>query len=229
MPVSIKYSSFSKEKVPIIKDKQIEKFVNDLLLDYDPNYFKTPHSLDIDSFIEFYLKINLTYHVLSSNDDKNKILGITALTGGKVPIFDEDIDYIVLNKGDICVDDRACKNEHLLRFTLAHEAGHSMMHVNCSFKLSYANDYSNSINYGEPKKLKTVSDWIDHHANVYAACLLMPEKFIKELFLKFYDPNAKMKKAMLNHTVSEISGILNVSPKAVAIRLNRLKLLNDVS
>lgn len=227
MLTEITFSAFNKDGVPIIKDKDIEKIVNKQLLDFDRNYFKQPHALDIESFIEFYLNRRIDYYTLSIEEDKRRKLGSTALSNGKIPIYrNNQIDYISIKKGEILIENNIKNKEHLLRFTLAHEAGHSVLHTNCSFNITYAEDYSNSIEYGKPKKLKTVSDWIDHHANVYAACLLMPEKFMKKLVRQLFHKKAKMKQAMINDMVYEISQILNVSSDAIKIRISQLDLLN---
>lgn len=226
MPISIKYSFFNKDNVPIIKDEEIEDFINKQLLEYNDHHFDKPHALDIESFVEFYIGKCPNFYKLSLDEDKQKKLGITALSDGKIMIYrNNKPDYVEVQKGDIFIDSSIENKEHLFRFTLAHEAGHSVLHTKCSFNIVYAEDYSNSIKYGEHKKLITVSDWIDHHANVYAACLLMPEKFMRILVKRYYHKNAKMYKAMLNNLFYEISEYLNVSVEAVKIRIEKLGLI----
>ncbi len=222
MSIEISYKRFNDDNVPIISDKQIEDLVNNQLLDYDPNYFDRPHPIDLEDFIEFYLCKNVFYYKLSNNEN---ILGITTLNDGYINIFNDDESKpLPMKRGEICIDYDACKNEELFRFTLAHEAGHSVLHAGYNLRITHLEDFENTIKTSK-KRLITSNDWIEHHANIYASCLLMPSCFVKTLFDKYY---GKHKKGTFSFrifdVINKISKELKVSPKAIQYKLINLNL-----
>ena len=48
-------ATYTKDGVLVIYDEELETFAYAQLKDYDKNYFKTPHALDVDDFVENYL------------------------------------------------------------------------------------------------------------------------------------------------------------------------------
>ena len=117
-------ATYTKDGVLVISDEQLEAFAYAQLKDYDKNYFKNPHALDVDDFVENYLHRKLIYYKLSL--DKS-ILGMTAISDGKISVVNSDnkLDVKVFLKGTMCVDLEACGNDTRANFTIIHEAGHS--------------------------------------------------------------------------------------------------------
>lgn len=85
----IKWSkeSFNSKGILQVKDKELEDFVNAQLRDYKKDYFKTIQPLDVEDFIENYLKIKIEYQKLSPN---KSILGTTAISDGILPIISDE-------------------------------------------------------------------------------------------------------------------------------------------
>jgi|CXWL01.1.fsa_nt_gi hypothetical protein len=104
-------------------------------------------------------------------------------------------------------------NEHILRFTIAHEIGHYTLH------LKYMGDsgspfFHRNLKNHEKKKLET-------QANMLAAELLMPEaEFRKAYIHTFY--NEKIRPTY--DIKSNLSNKFNVSKEAVGYRIQALNL-----
>ena len=222
-----------------IKNKDLELFAYAQLKEFDKNYFKEPHPLDIDSFVEFYLNKTVLYYQLSPKDSK-KILGTTIISEGKTPIINEcgHIELKIFKKGTIIIDTNACDIEQRRRFTLAHEAWHSQFDLDIeSIMLNndnfiYNNDFTNDSTFF-PRKKWSQKQWIEYHADMYSTYLLMPRKFVHALFKKFHkecfgkEKRLTAKKSKRTWLIIKlISDALYVSKKAVAYRLRELNLIS---
>ena len=67
-------ATYTKDGVLVISDEQLEAFAYAQLKNYDKNYFKAPHALDVDDFVENYLHRKLIYYKLSLDQS---VLGMT--------------------------------------------------------------------------------------------------------------------------------------------------------
>ena len=83
-------ATYTKDGVLVISDKALEAFAYAQLKNYDKNYFKTPHALDVDDFVENYLHRKVIYYKLSL--DKS-VLGITAISDGKISVVNSDNSF----------------------------------------------------------------------------------------------------------------------------------------
>lgn len=222
--------------VLILNDFDIAIFAYRQLKEFDAHYFDEPHPLDVGSFVEFFLNINVFYYTLSSD---RSILGATALADGKLEVITEDggIESRYLHKGDICIDLNAYSSEQAALFTTMHEAWHSQFDVNpnglASESVACLNLESKET-LSQPRAVKSfqsANQWMEHHANRYAACALMPRAFVtllwrkkrKELF-----PQQAMISDKPNETwkiIKEVAQCLNVSSTAMAWRAKSLRLI----
>ena len=78
-----------------------------LLRDYKPQLLKEPRKVKYEHFLESYLGANLDYKHIYYEENKERILGVTAFNREKLPIFDREnmcIDEIILNKNSIVLD-----------------------------------------------------------------------------------------------------------------------------
>lgn len=220
-----------------VKDKELERFAYAQLKDYKKGYFKTPHPLDVDDFIENYLKINVQFQRLSAN---NSIYGMTAISSGFVPIINEDgsPDARYFEKGTICVDLKACKNdEHIISFTLIHESAHSQFDKYVNENLLDGETYIADKNILESKNLiikrKTQKDWMEYHANKYASFILMPGQFVKKLFKQKHDeimPRQRLgvrQRKLIWKMIYSVANELNVSGTAMAWRFLTLGIISQ--
>jgi Zn-dependent peptidase ImmA (M78 family) len=220
-----------------VSDKDLEDFAYKQLNDYQKDYFKKPHALNVDDFIEFYLGIKIQFYVLSID---GSILGKTALSNGKICIINEknEIDLRTIEKGSIIIDSKACKLEVRIRFTAVHEAFHSQYDLDLDQNLIDKNEViqDTHITIGKAinvKKTMTALDWVEHHADKYAVFILMPKKFVITLFnyyhKKYFSKNKRLSIHKPKRTwllITSIAKDLCVSEQAMAYRLKELKLIS---
>ena len=223
--------------VLVIKDDDIESFAYRQLSDYQKGYFDEPHPLDIDEFVENYLGIKVGYHTLSLDQSK---LGATVLADGILPILDSEgeISFREVRKGDVFVDCQACKNiETSIRFSLGHEAGHSQFDTNVdieqlNFSESICDTFNDIFRQKKRRGKRTPREWMEHHANHYAVCILMPRAFVEELWFKYRDQYFQGRQIACNlpkrlwKAIHDIAIDLQVAQSAIAYRLLELELIS---
>lgn len=231
-------AKYTKDGVLVIYDEDLETFAYAQLKDYDKNYFKLPHALDVDDFVENYLNRKVLYYKLSL--DKS-VLGMTAISDGKISVVNSnnELEVKIFSKGTMCIDLEACDNEARANFTIIHEAGHSQfdMNVNPSIlenKLVIQDTYLMIGGALLKVKARSPKDRMEYHANKYATFILMPKKFVKKLFelkhKEYFRGKKRLSKSRPQRTwllISSIAEILNVSKKAMAYRLRDLDLISE--
>ena len=223
--------------VYVLTDKEIESFAYRQLSDYRKDYFKNPCALDVDDFVENYLKIKVNYYGLSLN--KN-IYGLTIIEDGVLPILDSENKAVCkeVRKGEVFVDAEACRDrETSIRFTLLHESAHAQfdlhVHLDEEQESQTIGDTYAEL-FGESKKhwLRTSRDWMEHHANRYAVYLLMPKRFVRTLWkerrARYFEGRritaARPKRLWL--VIRDIASQLGVAQSAIAYRLLDLNLIS---
>ena len=120
---------------------------------------------------------------------------------GQVPYFDADPDqlltdagYVIEEKdmsstGQLAVIDLKCKKvtldscqsykTHRKRYSKSHELGHGILHSNLNVSSFGESDHtlcSSAVTAGHEQM------WLEHHANHFAACLLMPTDVVGYLY-----------------------------------------------
>lgn len=224
---------FDSNGVLVITDDELELLAYRQLRDYQKGYFKEPHALDIDDFVENYLRIKVGYHVLSLDQSK---LGATALADGILPILDSEgeVSFREVKKGQVFVDCQACKDiETSIRFTLGHEAGHSQFDTNVDLRrLNISDSLSDTYLdiFGQRKRRGKwmPREWMEHHANRYAVYVLMPKAFVNKLWKKYHDKYFRGKRITVNspkrlwRVIHDIAADLRVAQSSIAFRLAEL-------
>ncbi len=229
------------EKVPILKAKEIDAIAERFIAEYDPAMLNHATAINIESFIEFYLKLEMEYDDLS--EDGN-CLGMTVFNDTEhVPAFDRinrKERYISAKAGTVIIDNTLLEpgQEKRLRFTLGHEAGHWVFHkafygydpgqmtlfdldtayVRCrSINSKYL--YENTYNWDSEK-------WMEWQADRFAAGLLMPEVTVRKYASKF----ASAKNGFdVKTLVESVSAIYEVSKQASFYRLFDLGIITPKS
>ena len=118
------------------------------------------------------------------------------------------------------------------RFIMAHEIGHNHFHRRVSEK---AKDGIHSV-------VSHTKKWLEHHANYFASCLLMPANVIRQLYdiywkKEFHGENARPLRVNKNYyndpvfqrVVGPVSRKMHVSLQAAYIRLKKMGLLLDAA
>lgn len=183
-----------KNGVPILSHKEIEDDAENFIKDFDVEILERPRELDIERFVEYYLRLSLDYNNLSNC---GLILGRMVFNDtDKIPIYDAErgrAEYISAERGTIMVDNMLLDDEHRLRSTLGHEAGHWI------YQQSYFCTDLNQITLfdtvdrvgtacrksdieggdGTKRTLSTDHDWLEHQAKYFSAAILMPRKAMR--------------------------------------------------
>jgi Zn-dependent peptidase ImmA (M78 family) len=106
------------------------------------------------------------------------------------------------NEKIIFLGEQKSVNEKAL--TVAHEIGDFILHAEKATDIFYQTEIIN---------LENIDDEIEQEANLFAVCLLIPEREIKEYYTTMKDLNS-------------LSAVFGVPPTAVNYRLNNLALLS---
>jgi hypothetical protein len=82
----------------------LESYAEDIVKDFAPELLLHPGIIDVDEFLEYYLKLDVVYRHISYN---KKVLGITAFNDGLVDVIDEETGKpgeIAVKKGTVIID-----------------------------------------------------------------------------------------------------------------------------
>lgn len=169
-----------------------------------------------------------------------KELGISYLYT-RLPSEDQ-LGYLDVNTGTIYLQPIETYY-HRDRFTIAHELGHHQLHLSLFRQYHYTSIGENNTTINEDAAVrKGELRWFEHHANYFAACLLMPKALVKELYAKlhyiylherygdrfgplYYNPEQIETFESYHNVVERMAKILNVSTQAMHLRLKKMGLL----
>jgi Zn-dependent peptidase ImmA (M78 family) len=214
-------------KVPWISKEKIALKAMDLMEAFQTVAgYRVKPPIPVEDIIERSLGLRLLY------DDLEKVLGSNDVLGAT---------YV--ESGVICINERLFEHssEGRLVFTCAHEVGHWVLHRR------YVDVEGRRNSKGEAIvcRLRDAKEPIEWQADYFAACLLMPEKEIREAFQKVCGPEP----VVINNVRSSVEGeyrsaepfveqwpfiaaamcesggFSNVSKQAMVIRLQDLGLL----
>jgi Zn-dependent peptidase ImmA (M78 family) len=232
---------FTSRGVPVLSDQDIESTAYQLLNDVEPSCLIAPSRTPIPIILqhlkdEYGLKVSITDSLGFINE--RKIRGKTVLSQGII-FIDEEIVY---------------NDEPLYYMTAAHEIGHWTLHRHKKITRSKDNENidffeDNEYSFWDSNALSLVTkikeliseiDWLEHHAKVFAASLLMPRvAFINALIALqnswginrnigkvslYSDKHLNQDFYQMVHTLQDIFG---VSQQAVTIRIKELNLMKD--
>lgn len=116
---------------PILSRKEIDDIAENLIADFCPEALRTPQQIDIDLFVQDYLKMDQDYQYLSHC---GVYLGMTVFNDtDKIPVYDPVTDraeYISAKARTVIIDNTLLEEnqEHRYRFTMGHESGHGYFH-----------------------------------------------------------------------------------------------------
>lgn len=214
-------------KAPVLHFKTIEAKVNELTKDYVEK---------IERCFDGQL-INVTpFDVFKEVERVGLKYEYSELPAGQLGCMSLQESKILLNRNEI-------DNKKRLRFTMAHEYGHYVLHSELlkSQGISSLGDDDDTIT-----ELVTVKEdsrrWLERQANHFASCLLMPKEIVRLLYNYFhkvflqdvygdklgsiyYNENQRETYYTYNNVVGNIAKFLNVSNQAMELRLKSLGLL----
>lgn len=192
---------YSNEEIELIAENELNKCEED--------YFIRDGVIDIELFIEKHFKLELEYKKLVI--DQIAVLFIEGITtcvlSEEEDDWDEEINIIMIQPRTIVINTKydLNENEGRLRFTMAHEVSHWVLHRN------YTNNYIIENN---------LQNLIEREADLLAAELLMPKK----KFLKKISEFTKLDIRLLGFSerknlIYKLAKYFKVSKKAASIRL----------
>jgi hypothetical protein len=176
-----------------------------------------PAPIRIDRFIEKRFGKPHSYANLESG-----VLGLTRFGANGV-------QEIVISKA--LEEDKSRPAERRLRTTLAHEAGHGLLHAHL-FVLDSTRplfgDWTDAkrprVLCREPSHLGYGGEWWEFQANMVMGVMLMPRLLVTEAVQNFLEPTgslglAKLAKRRRQEAARELAEVFDVNPVAVGFRL----------
>lgn len=227
--------------VPILSKPEIDRIAENFLIDFQPEALNKPSQVDIDGFLENYLKVTPDYQFLSHN---GIYLGMTVFNDTNcVPIYDpttKRAEYISAKANTVIFDNRLLESnqEHRYRFTAGHESGHLVFHTGF---FSYDPDQLTLFDTPEPAMIKcrvdgkmtkcsdyrlaTDHDFMEWQANYFSGAILMPKRAVYALASEIQGTE----RYRTWNLITAAAETFNVSPEAAKNRLSSLKLIEPIS
>ncbi|MEE5994244.1 MAG: hypothetical protein V3G42_13570 [Oscillospiraceae bacterium] len=227
------------KSLPVLSRNKIDEIAECFLWDYQPGVFRSPAAIDIDGFLEEYLRATPDYQYLSNN---MIYLGMTVfLDTNRIPVFNpykNKAEYFSAKANTVIFDTRLIEEtnqEHRYRFTAGHECGHLIFHRPYFLRQhQFCEQFGIDEEIMQCKRmdllgtkkcrLQTDSDWLEWQANQFSGSFLMP----KTLVLEIVD-DCGYTRAGFFSAVSEMESIFNVSNEAAANRLRTLGVLDKMN
>lgn len=221
--------------VPILSKNELEIIAENVLREFCPDALINPQAIDVEGFIEMYLRLKVDYQYLSND---GRYLGMMVFNDtDRVIIFDPEkrqADYMHADARTVLIDNSLLEEsqEHRYRYTMAHEGGHDILH---GAYYAYNPNQISIFDVGDAlpmvqcrinsfsasgSKAWTDEDWMEWQANYFSAAFLMPASMVRKAIA-----NVKVKQPMLKEMamVQKVSKTFNVSPEAAKYRLEELK------
>ena len=229
----------NRKGVPILSRNEINAIAENYVRDFQESALGAPEPLDIEGFLEIYLGMSQDYQYLSNN---GVFLGMTVFNEtDRVPVYDpltNQAVYIHADENTVIIDRRLIedeKQEHRLRYTLGHEAGHGIFHTGYFYR------DPNQISFfdGEDEPMIrcrkdtigfrrqptdphywTDSDWMEWQTNTLSGALLMPRSMVLKLFRQNDTSGSRVRRVAC--TIRDLITECNVSHEAALYRLSDL-------
>lgn len=229
---------YTRSGMPVIFNEGIDALGERMAVDFDYTALLNPHPIDIERFVEKYLKMPIEFMYLSHC---GVYLGTTVFqTTNYLPVYipeDNCADYAHVEAGTVVIDGSLDKEnqEHRLRFTLGHEGGHGVFHSSFFLNTIGSSDRDDTGIYVRCRSDFKVSrkdiggfhsmtdaERAEQQANRFSAAVLMPKSAVKILLAgKTYNRT----EAWIKSAINQISDTFNVSKEAAFYRLKGLKII----
>ncbi len=226
--------------IPVISRNEINEIMEMFIQDFQESALRRPERFEIEKFLEFYLGMTPDYQYLSHN---GMYLGMTVFNDSdKIPVYNPETnraEYIHADAKTVIIDRRLIEDkrqEHRLRFTEAHEAGHAIFHEECFWRdpkqisfpepgeeppmilcrtdfLSFRHPWADPRDWSE-------NEWLEWQANTAGSALLMPRPAVRIL----YEDNERYPSrcSQIIRTIYDLVRICDVSVEAALYRMKDL-------
>lgn len=239
--------------LPILTDDAIEKKAYEFLSEFDTKYLEIPCKIPIEQLL----------HLLEEKHGvKNASEEFTSQGGHTLMAMTIFSSKTILFNRKICYDDMRAT----FQFTAAHEIGHWLLHSTAPITIEGSataidkiEDYDNTIckyvsniedfpkwlkeftkdflENPRKKKFRSARDWMEHHANVFAASLTMPRNAVKKVVITLQENSGIRRAGRIwmdrqhgniqdyRRILEQLQEIFCVSKKALSIRLKKIGIL----
>ena len=234
-------------QVPYITYDALEEYAERIVGDFAPALLNNPGVLDVEEFLEYYLRLTVVYRKICYN---RNILGVTAFNDGTIDVIDnetEQPDELFVTSGTVIIDPSLTlkKNEPRGRFTMMHEGGgHWLLHRKAFatdnpfgaagiYKNQYIAAKEGRGDYLRSTKERNDIERMERQADFLAASILMPRPALRVAyreFFRFYGEKPRrivrgkndMDNLFAIQLPEYVAKTFNVSKKAALIRLEKL-------
>lgn len=222
---------FSKEFVPYIQSKDMERIAENILEKNYPEMLASPMGLPIYDFTE---RLGLVIEEGTLSKD-GSIFGEMVFKDSHITFFENDLEEErVVTGGTILVDPqvKGLRNQGSYNNTIIHECVHWLLHrTHHEYKSLFGSQETKISSRIHRPAIKegewNIYDWMEWQANNIAARILMPGKttkmMVQELFVKYslkFDTDQRV--AMFEKVIDDLAHFFQVSRWAVKIRLMQL-------
>ncbi len=190
--LKFEWKKHQKNRIPVMSYVEAEDLGEMLIQDYKSELLHEPQPIDFEHFLESYLKTDLQYAQIWSDEPGDDILGLTAFDDYPVPIYNDMHKAVVtelVGRGVVLLNSKLLEDnaEGRLRFTALHEAGHWWCHQeHFAIDLYQGNLFSSAKHRGIVCRSQSITanpfgrcisdvDWLERQANWIASSLAMPK------------------------------------------------------
>ena len=231
-----------KSGTPVLSRREIDIIGEELVRDFNPEALKTPQEIDIDLFVQDYLRMEQDFQYLSHC---GVYLGMTIFNDtDKVPVYDpiqQKADYISAKAHTVIIDKTLLteNQEHRYRFTMGHEASHEFLHkeyFSCDtsqmtlfdiFPESMIQCRVDTKKYNSKQSVTwTDRDWMEWQANALSSAILMPKSAVYEVVRKA-DTREIPDNLIAYYKAVRVADVFNVSNEAAMYRLKELEIVDS--
>ncbi|MGG2197561.1 ImmA/IrrE family metallo-endopeptidase [Paenibacillus validus] len=194
-------------KIPFITPDEMEQITQHILRDYGFDFVNKsePEAIPIDELIEFHFELDILWDCIDHFDSAGLVMA-AIMPGEK---------KIILN--DTCRD-LFEKKMGTMNFTMAHELGHWVLHVNDKDNLQTAMIFDDRETFFCRSWSKKPPE--EYQADMFAGSLLMPKPMIQRVIAILKSQgNIQMRQ------LYELASLFKVSISALTVRLKQLDLL----
>jgi hypothetical protein len=190
----------------------LEAIARKTIKEYDPALLATPNAIPVEEIMENRYGLTVVYQSIRKS---GKILGETAFDDTWTPVYDaESRRYIWLpvTRGTVLIEASLLnsRGDGRLRFTLAHELAHWIIHQE-----HYAGSEPIAAMLKTTAKSSEAEPAVERQADRLGSLLLMPAGQVKMAF--YHNRGAE-------NPASALASIFGVSRQAMEIRLRELRL-----
>lgn len=180
-------------------------------------------NVNIEELFKKLYNLKFKFCDLSGN---SSILGLFSSIPIRFTIKENGISTLIQLDGQTAlIDESLLQDKYTGRrnFTIAHEGAHYILkHIPGAPWIAYRETIDKGI----------VTDWAEWQANTLASCLLMPENSVRYIFWSFYGSEHLERISPFNEELFcpfvAMADYFGVSKKALAIRLKKMGLVDDV-